>query len=79
MYVTLYGMKRTTIYLPEHLKAEVAAEAVRRQITEAELIRRAVDNELHRRAPRGGIVTGAIDDGVTGANIHAHMSGFGEQ
>lgn len=77
-YGTLGDMKRTTIYLPEEMKARLAAEAARRQITEAELIRRAVDNELHRRPRRGGILSGGPDDGVTGANLHEHMEGFGE-
>jgi hypothetical protein len=74
----MYGMKRTTIYLPEEMKARLEAEAARRQITEAELIRRAVDNELTRRPPRGGIITGSPRDGITGANLHEHMEGFGE-
>jgi hypothetical protein len=78
-YGTMYGMKRTTIYLPEEMKSRLEHEASRRQITEAELIRRAVDNELHRRAPRGGIISGAPKDGITGANLHEHMEGFGEQ
>lgn len=75
----MYGMKRTTVYLPEELKARLEAEAQRRHITEAELIRRAVDNELHRRAPRGGFLSGGPDDGITGANLHEQMEGFGEQ
>lgn len=74
----MYGMKRTTIYLPEEMKARLELEAARRQITEAELVRRAVDNELTRRAPRGGIITGSPRDGITGANLHEHMEGFGE-
>lgn len=77
-YGTIYGMKRTTIYLPDEMKLELEAEAARRQITEAELIRRAVDSELHRRRPRGGIITGGPNDGITGANLHEHMVGFGE-
>jgi predicted transcriptional regulator len=74
----MYGVKRTTIYLPEDMKSRLEREAARRQITEAELIRRAVDNELHRRAPRGGIISGGPEDGITGANLHEHMEGFGE-
>lgn len=79
MYGIMYDMKRTTIYLPEEMKSRLEHEAARRQITEAELIRRAVDNELHRRAPRGGLISGAPKDGITGANLHEHMGGFGEQ
>ena len=74
----MYGMKRTTVYFPEDLKARLENEAKRRGITEAELIRTSVDNELRRREPRGGFLRGAPDDGVTGANLHDHMEGFGE-
>ncbi len=76
-------MKRTTIYLPEEMKARLEAEAARRQITESEFIRRAVDNELQRRPRRGGIITGAPQDGITGADLtrenrHIWLEGFGE-
>jgi predicted transcriptional regulator len=78
----MYGMKRTTIYLPEEMKARLEAEAARRKITESELIRRAVDNELHRSSLRAGIVTGdggglnAAD--ITRENRHIWLKGFGE-
>ena len=78
----MLGMKRTTIYLPEDMKARLGAEAARRQITESELIRRAVDNELQRRPRRGGIFSGGPDDGITGADLtrenrHIWLEGFG--
>ncbi len=78
----MIGMKRTTIYLPEDMKARLEAEAARRQITESELIRRAVDKELQRRPRRGGIFSGGPDDGITGADLtrenrHIWLEGFG--
>ena len=78
----MYGMKRTTIYLPEEMKARVEAEAARRRITEAEFIRRAVDNELHRYVLRAGIISGA-GGGLNGADLtretrHIWLKGFGE-
>jgi len=78
----MYGMKRTTIYLPEEMKSRLEAEAARRQITEAELIRRAVDMELQRTPLRGGIVSGP-GDGLNGADLtrenrHTWLEGFGE-
>lgn len=72
----MYGMKRTTIYLPEEMKARLEAEAARRQITEAELVRRAVDNELRRRPPRGGFLSGDAG-GLTARNLEEHLEGFG--
>ncbi len=81
-YGTLTDMKRTTIYLPEEMKARLEAEAARRQITESELIRRAVDKELQRPVPRGGIVSGP-GDGTNGADLtrataRQWLEGFGE-
>ncbi|MSO27758.1 MAG: CopG family transcriptional regulator [Candidatus Nanopelagicales bacterium] len=69
-------MKRTTVYLPDDLKARLTAEAARRQVTEAEIIRQAVDKETRQPRPSGGIFFGDTG-GVTGVNVHEHMQGFG--
>lgn len=76
-YGIMYGMKRTTIYLPEPLKALLEQEASRRGVAEAEIVRQAVDKELRRSAPRAGLVTAPSVE-VHGANLHEHMEGFGE-
>ncbi len=73
----MYGMKRTTVYLPEELKARLEAEASKRGVSEAEIIREAVDKEMRRSRSFAGIVTGATG-GVTSENLHEHMEGFGE-
>jgi hypothetical protein len=73
----MYGMKRTTVYLPDELKVRLEAEAQRRGVTEAEIIRLAVDKELLRRPTRGGFITDDPGD-LTGATLHEHMEGFGE-
>ena len=54
-YGTMYGMHRTTIYLPVELKARVAETAQLRGITEAEFIRGAIQKALDRPRPRGGL------------------------
>ena len=46
MYGIMYGVKRTTIYLPDGMKAAVEREASRRGVTEAEVIRTAVRDHL---------------------------------
>lgn len=78
----MYGMKRTTVYLPEELKARLEAEAKRRGVTEAEVIRVAVDKELHRRLPRGGFLRGGPDDiaasDLRRDNRDVWLEGFGE-
>lgn len=49
----MYGMKRTTIYLPHEMKRAVEQEAARRGATEAEIIRTAVAKDLQAsRRPR---------------------------
>ena len=74
----MYGMHRTTVYLPEEMKARLSAEAARRGVTEAEIIRLAVDKELTRRMTGAGIITEPLPEGVSGRNLHEHMEGFGE-
>jgi hypothetical protein len=54
----MYGMKRTTVYFPEELKGRLEVEAARRGVSEAELIRAAVDKEVRRGRLAGGIFTG---------------------
>jgi predicted transcriptional regulator len=73
----MYGMKRTTIYLPDDLKARLEAEAARRGVTEAEIVRVAVDKETRRPRPRGGILSGDLG-GLTSANVDDYLEGFGE-
>jgi hypothetical protein len=54
-YGTMYGVHRTTIYLPRELKARVADAARRRGTTEAQVIRDAIEHALARPQPRGGL------------------------
>lgn len=42
-YGTVYGMVKTTIYLPDELKRRVEQAARERAVSEAEVIRAAVD------------------------------------
>jgi hypothetical protein len=76
----MYGMKRTTVYFPEELKARLEEEATRRGVSEAELIREAVDKEVRRGRLTGGIFTGGgldardIDSGEQSGDA---MEGFG--
>lgn len=57
VYGTMYGVKRTTIYLTDEQKQGLEEIADRARRTEAELIREGVDhvlesNRLRRRKPR---------------------------
>ena len=59
----MYGVKRTTIYLPDEMKTAIEREAVRRGVTEAEVIRQAVGQHLEVRSARR-IQTPAIPEGL---------------
>ncbi|MFZ4486444.1 MAG: CopG family transcriptional regulator [Candidatus Nanopelagicales bacterium] len=76
-YGTMYVMKRTTVYLPDELKARLEAEAKRRGTTEAQIVREAVDKETRRLRPRGGIILGE-SEGMTARNLDDYLEGFGE-
>lgn len=65
---------KTTLYLPEELKAQVEREARRRGIAEAEVIRLALAAGLSRPSPRAGIIEGPaiaehVDDLLDGFGI----------
>jgi predicted transcriptional regulator len=79
MYGMTPGMKRTTIYLPTELKDRLEEASRRRGVTEAEIIRVAVDKELTRGLRGAGILTDPLPDGVSGRTLHEHMEGFGEE
>lgn len=70
-------MKRTTVYLPDELKARRQAEARRRGTTEAQIVREAVDKETRRPRPRGGIILGDSEQ-MTARNLDDYLEGFGE-
>jgi len=50
--------QKTTIYLPDELKAAVEREARRRAVSEAQVIRDAISAAVERPRPRGGFLTG---------------------
>jgi hypothetical protein len=51
-YGTVYGMVKTTIYLPDELKRRVERLARERNTSEAEVIRAALDEYTVREQPR---------------------------
>jgi predicted transcriptional regulator len=70
-------MRRTTVYFPDDLKARLEAEATRRGVTEAQIVREAVDKETRRPRPRGGIISGGELDARDIDSTDA-LKGFGE-
>lgn len=66
---------KTTIYLPDNLKAAVEREARRRGWSEAEVIRQAVAVAVARPRPRAGIITGE----PIAERADELLTGFGER
>ena len=69
-------MRKTTVYLPEPLKRAVERQARRLSCSEAEVIRRAVEEAVSRPEPRPGIIPG--DDSWAG-RVDEYMRGFAER
>lgn len=66
---------KTTVYLPDDLKRAVEAEALRRGVSEAHLIRSAIQDAVARPRPRGGF----IDGEPFAERIDELMVGFGDR
>lgn len=73
---TIYGMNKTTVYLPEALKQGVERLARQRSCSEAEVIRRAIQDAIARPKPRGGIIPG---DSAWAEQADDYLAGFGER
>ncbi|HEX5713471.1 MAG TPA: ribbon-helix-helix domain-containing protein [Solirubrobacterales bacterium] len=82
LYGTMYGVKRTTIYLTDAQKQELEALSGRLTRTESDLIREGVDQvlELHRPGLRKPGPIGAFNDPVLDDpdRIDEALRGFGE-
>lgn len=73
---TMYGMtQKTTVYLPDDLKAAVERTARQRGCSEAEVIRQAIAAGVDTPRPNAGIIDGpAIAD-----RVDEHLTGFGDR
>lgn len=80
MYGTMYGMDKTTVYLPRPLKEALAAAAKRRGVSEAELIREGVALAVARDEPRKPRIP-LFSSGQPGIAEHVDemLKGFGER
>ncbi|MEA2972372.1 MAG: hypothetical protein QOG82_830 [Actinomycetota bacterium] len=67
--------RKTTIYLPDELKAAVEREAKRLGWSEAEVIRQAVAAAVHTPQPNPGI----IDGEPFADQVDELLAGFGER
>lgn len=67
--------RKTTVYLPDDLKAAIEREAARSGESEAEVIRRAITKSVSRPRPQGGI----LDGEPFAAQAEELLVGFGER
>ncbi len=75
----MYGMKKTTVYLPEDLKSALGRVAERRGLSEAELIREAVRDLIRNsEAPRPRLPLFCSDDPTLARRFEEELRGFGE-
>jgi len=82
VYGTIYGVKRTTIYLTDTQKQELGIVSERIARTESDLIREGVDHVLdaHRARTRKPVALFALGDPVLDdpARVDEALAGFGE-
>jgi hypothetical protein len=78
-YGMIYGMHRSTVYLPEELKAALRRTAAATGISEAELIREGVRRITRENAasPRVAVIDSGIPD--LAENADSYLDGFGER
>jgi hypothetical protein len=79
IYGTMYGMQKTTIYLPKEIKSALKRASKRRACSEAEVVREAIlrfaDNQIIR--PRLPLFTSNQPDLAERAD--EFLKGFGER
>lgn len=71
-------MQKTTVYLPDDLKAALKRVAAQRGTSEADIIRSAIKNEVGRTRPRphGGLFSGREQ---VAERVDELLKGFGER
>lgn len=74
----MYGVKRTTIYLPEDLKRSLARAAHEEKRTEADLIREGIERLLQSRRPEPRIPLFKSGKPDLAENVDRLLDGFGE-
>jgi predicted transcriptional regulator len=76
----VYGVRRTTVYLPDELKARLEQAAQEERRTEAEIIRESLEAALARRArpvPRIPLVSTGLGRSDAAERVDDLLDGFG--
>lgn len=72
-------MKRTTVRLPEELKAELKRMAAEEACSEADIIREEIRLAVAQRQPTPTIPIFISDDPHFAGRVDEHLVGFGER
>ena len=75
----MYGVKRTTIYLPDDLKSTLARAAQEEGRTEADLVREGVERLLQARQPEPRLPLFSSGKPHLAENVDELLAGFGEE
>ncbi len=78
----MYGMKRTTVYLPDELKAAVERAAAADRRSEAEIIREALRAAMAQRlpaSPRIPLGPFTLGNPTAAEGVDNLLDGFGRQ
>ena len=82
MYGTMYGMRKTTVYLPDDLKAALERLAESEQRSEAEIVREALRSAVADRgfpSPRIPLSTKGLGDPAIAERADELLDGFGSR
>jgi len=74
----VYGVKKTTIYLPEDLKSALARAADEEGRTEADLIREGIERFLRSRHAEPRVPLFTSGQPHLAENVERLLAGFGE-
>lgn len=77
----MYGMIKTTVYIPEALKADLERMAAKEKRSEAEIIRAAIQAAVDRRQrpkPTIPLFSEGLGDPTAAERVDELLEGFGE-
>ncbi len=76
----MYGMQKTTVYLPDDLKDALQQTAAETGRSEADLIREGIRLAIERRVPPAPTIGLHISDDPSFAErVDEHLKGFGQE
>jgi len=81
-YGKMYGMKKTTVYLPEALKASLEKMAAEEDRSEAEIIRAAIEAAVKNRQrprPKIPLTSESLGDPRAAERVDELLEGFGSR